>query len=105
MRRQWLPAAVAAASAFAIAMAFALGSSDFCLDDAWIHLDYARSLKLGEGLSYNPGDLETGSSSPLWALLLALWPWGPDPVLAVKILGALLHAASAALASALVWTL
>jgi hypothetical protein len=91
--------------AFGLALAVALGGRDFCLDDAWIHLDYARSLKLGEGLSYNPGDLETGSSSPLWALLLALWPWGENPVLAVKILGALLHAASAALAGALIWTL
>ena len=47
---------------------------DFCLDDAWIHLDYALSLRLNEGLSYNPNDFETGFSSPLWVLLLALLP-------------------------------
>lgn len=103
--KSWLPAVLSAAAAFALALAVALSGRDFCLDDAWIHLDYAQSLKLGQGLSYNPGDLETGSSSPLWALLLALWPWGRDPVLAVKLLGALLHAAGAALASTLAWTL
>lgn len=30
---------------------FSLGSLDFCLDDAWIHLSYAKSLRLGEGPS------------------------------------------------------
>jgi hypothetical protein len=70
-------------------------SRDFCLDDAWIHLDYAKSLRLGDGLSYNPGDWETGCSSPLWVVLLAAWPLLPDPVLPVKLLGVLLHAATA----------
>ena len=52
------------------------GERDFCLDDAWIHLSYAKSLRLGEGLSYNPHDWETGCSSPLWVLVLAAWPSG-----------------------------
>src|SRR5690606_16542780 len=52
-----------------------------------------------DGLSYNPGDWETGFSSPLWVLLLAAWPLDPNPVLTVKLLGALLHAATAGLAS------
>jgi hypothetical protein len=80
----------------------AAGGWDFCLDDAWIHLAYAKSLKLGDGFAYNPGDRETGFSSPLWALLLALWPWGSDPVLPVKALGALCHAALACGSSLLV---
>ena len=62
---------------------FAWGGVDFCLDDAWIHLSYAKSLRLGDGLSYNPGDWETGFSSPLWALLLAVWPTGTAPVMSV----------------------
>ena len=40
------------------------------LDDAWIHMVYARSLAALQGFAYNPGELETGSSSPLWAGLL-----------------------------------
>jgi hypothetical protein len=77
------------------------GERDFCLDDAWIHLAYAESLRLGDGLSYNPGDHETGFSSPLWVLLLAAWPSGANPVVSVKLLGALLHAATAGLAASL----
>jgi hypothetical protein len=77
------------------------GDRDFCLDDAWIHLAYAKSLRLGEGLSYNPGDWETGFSSPLWVMLLAAWPSEANPVVSVKLLGALLHAATAGLAAML----
>ena len=99
----WAPRiAVAVALLLALAHAFlGAGVGDFCLDDAWIHLAYAKSLRLGDGLSYNPGDWETGFSSPLWVLLLAAWPTEPDPVVSVKLLGALLHAATAGLASAL----
>ena len=48
---------------------------DFPLDDAWIHLVYARSLGQLHGFAYNPGVLEAGSTSPLWAVLLAPWTW------------------------------
>lgn len=72
-----------------------MGTRDFALDDAWIHLDYAMSLRGGGGFSYNPGDHETGFSSPLWVLLLAVWPIAGDPVVPVKLLGTLLHGASA----------
>lgn len=74
---------------------------DFALDDAWIHLDYVESLRGGDGWSYNPGDREAGCSSPLWVLLLAVWPLGADPVRSVLALGALLHAVSAAAGAAL----
>jgi len=83
----------------------AFRSPDFSLDDAYIHLAYAKSLRLGDGFAYNPGDAETGFSSPLWALLLSLWPiptGGLDsPVLAVAALGVLLHAATAMAGAAL----
>ena len=44
---------------------------EFPLDDAWIHLDYARGL-LRDGLpTYNPAEPEAGFSSPLWMLCAA----------------------------------
>ncbi len=45
------------------------------LDDAWIHLVYARSLAALQWFAYNPGQLETGSTSPLWAMLLVPASW------------------------------
>jgi hypothetical protein len=81
---------------------FCFGASDFCLDDAWIHLSYAKSLRLGEGPSYNPYDGELGFSSPLWMLLLSLAPIQASPMLWSKLLGALCHAGTAFLASLLV---
>jgi hypothetical protein len=77
------------------------GPLDFALDDAWIHLAYAKSLRLGDGLSYNPGDHELGASSPLWALVLAAWPIEGDPVRPVQLLGILLHALTAWIAAQL----
>jgi hypothetical protein len=94
-RKAVAPGPVAAVFALAAASYMLAGGSNFCLDDAWIHLSYAKSLRLGDGLSYNPGDHATGFSSPLWVLLLAALPWGSDPVFPVKLLGALCHAAAA----------
>jgi hypothetical protein len=48
------------------------GGLGFPLDDSWIHLQFARNLAHGAGLSYNPGELVTGSTAPLWTALLAL---------------------------------
>lgn len=94
---------ISVAIALILALVYAFvpdgGPGDFCLDDAWIHLAYAKSLRLGDGLSYNPGDWETGFSSPLWVALLAAWPTEPEPVVPVKLLGALLHAGTAGLTS------
>lgn len=97
----WAPA-FCAVLAIVLGLAFVLGGQNFCLDDAWIHLSYAKSLSAGDGLSYNPGDWETGFSSPLWVLCLALWPTDANPVVSVKLLGLLFHAASAWLACSLV---
>jgi hypothetical protein len=41
------------------------------LDDAWIHFQFARNLARGSGLSFNPGQPTSGSTAPLWTLLLA----------------------------------
>jgi len=45
------------------------------LDDAWIHLVYSRSIAALQGFAYNPGQLETGSTSPLWAIVLVPASW------------------------------
>lgn len=74
---------------------FAHASEAFSLDDAYIHLAYAKSLWLGDGFSYNPGDWELGASSPLWALLLAPLSTLAHVQGAVQLLGALLHAGGA----------
>ncbi|NWJ46816.1 MAG: hypothetical protein HXX08_13145 [Chloroflexi bacterium] len=42
----------------------------FPLDDAWIHQVFARNLFLHGEFSYNPGELASGSTAPLWTLLL-----------------------------------
>ena len=64
------------------------GEMGFSLDDSWIHLQFARNLALGQGLSYNPGELVAASTSPLWtALLSALFLLPGDIVLWVKTLG------------------
>lgn len=99
----WPVALILAAVHAATALLFTLDSTPgtdaalrgFPVDDAWIHLVYARSLGLCQGFAYNPGVQEAGSTSPLWALLLApltwLLPLGvPVLVLAVKLLGTLL---------------
>ena len=72
----------------------AAASEALPLDDAWIHLVYAQSLAELDGFAYNPGELETGFTSPLWALLLAplFWlrvPWDVSLVLIVKCVGIL----------------
>jgi hypothetical protein len=68
------------------------------LDDVWIHFVYARSIASGHPFQYNPGEWETGSTSPLWAIALAPGQWLPGGGVAfAKLLGLLLAAASAAL--------
>ena len=69
--------------------------SDFPLDDAWIHRVYARSFAHGQGFAYQPGQVEAGSTSPLWAVVSAplewLAPLGVGAVvIGVKLLGVLL---------------
>ena len=39
-------------------------------DDAWIHLEFARSVSQGLGFAFN-GHLVAGDTAPLWVLLLA----------------------------------
>lgn len=73
------------------------GGLGFPLDDSWIHLQFARNLARGLGLSYNPGEFVTGSTSPLWTALLALlFPLPGDVTVWTKLLGLALHLAGIA---------
>jgi hypothetical protein len=70
------------------------GDCGWPLDDSWIHLQFARNLAHGAGLSYNPGELVTGSTAPLWTALLALlFPLPGNVILWAKLLGILLYLA------------
>lgn len=70
------------------------GDLGFPLDDSWIHLQFARNLTHGFGLSYNPGDLVTGSTAPLWTALLAVLFVLPGSVVVwTKALGIVLYLA------------
>jgi len=71
----WLAAAAGLllAAALAIAARRANGFDGFPLDDAWIHLTFARTLAETGRFAYVPGDpLSSGSTSPLFTALLAL---------------------------------
>lgn len=66
---RWIPA-VAFVLAAGMAGAFHLHAR-FLNDDALITIRYAEHLLAGHGLVYNPGDATLGTTTPLWALLLA----------------------------------
>ena len=44
----------------------------FPLDDAWIHVQFGHNVASGHGFSFNPGIPSSGSTAPLWTLLLAV---------------------------------
>lgn len=44
----------------------------FPLDDAWIHLTYARNFALHGEWAFRPGEASAGSTSPLWTALLSI---------------------------------
>ena len=48
-----------------------VGLLGFPLDDSWIHFQIARNVAEGHGFAYNPGVPVSGSTAPLWTLLLA----------------------------------
>jgi hypothetical protein len=113
--RALAPVAAAAALALAIGvflwrarqLAGVIGADAFPLDDSWIHLQFARNLAEGRGFSFNPGQPVSGSTAPLWTLLLGgvFAVLGSHPVLA-KALGivATLCAAWSAGCLARLWT-
>ena len=42
------------------------------MDDPYITYRYARNLAEGHGLTYNPGELVLGTTSPFFAIILGL---------------------------------
>lgn len=95
-------AAVVTAAAVGTALEWRLTAPGFPLDDTWIHLQFARNLAEGHGFSFNPGVPSSGSSAPLWTLLLAVpLAAGLGPILAAKLLGLSLVAVTALAAAAL----
>ena len=74
---RWLPLAVAALGLLVPFVMLALASApgwqiSFPVDDAWIHLTFARNLARFGDWAYFPGDpVTTGSTSPLFTLLEA----------------------------------
>ena len=83
------------------------GVAAFPLDDSWIHMHFARNLAEGRGFAFNPGVPVSGSTAPLWTLLLggAFAVFGNQPALA-KVLGLAAALTTAWLAGRLaeVWT-
>ena len=70
----------------------------FPLDDAYIHLAYARNLAAGHGWCFNPGQTSFGTSSPLWVVLIAMCiKTGIDPYHAALLLSFACHFFSAVL--------
>ena len=88
-------------------IAGSIGVGAFPLDDAWIHMQFARNLAEGRGFAYNPGVPVSGSTAPLWTLLLGgtFAVLGTHPALA-KVLGLALTLGAAWLAGRLagLWT-
>lgn len=83
-------------------IAGSIGAGAFPLDDSWIHMQFARNLAEGRGFAYNPGVPVSGSTAPLWTLLLGgtFTVLGTHPVLA-KVLGLALTLGTAWLAGRL----
>ena len=95
--RSWLAlAALLVCFAYLAAEAYVLSFDlGFPLDDSWIHLQFARNLADGHGLSYNAGELVTGSTAPLWTALLALLFHLPGNVVVwTKLLGIAFYVAA-----------
>lgn len=68
------------------------------LDDSWIHFRYAQNLHRGYGLSFNPGEPSTGSTSPLWVIVLTLCSlFTGEFLITSKVIGALCLLATALL--------
>ena len=109
LRPAWLLAAalVLGLGVFLIREQQLAGVSGFPLDDSWIHLQFARNLAEGQGFAYNPGVPVSGSTAPLWTLLLgALFRLvGSEPLIA-KVVGTAAALAAAWLAARLTleWT-
>ncbi len=70
-RETWPASAVLAAAALAVAVVcWFVFSYGYIEDDAYIHLEFARSLAEGNGFAFN-GQVTYGDTAPIWPLILA----------------------------------
>lgn len=73
----------------ALAVIWLVSSYGYVEDDAYIHIDYARSLAQGDGFAFN-GVRANGDTAPLWPMLLTVpHAFGLDWVASAKLLCAL----------------
>ncbi len=81
-----------------------LGSAPkaFPLDDAYIHLCYAKNLADGAGFSFNQGEPSFGTSSPLWVFILALFIRWLEPHLLIRLIAVVCLWATLCLGSAII---
>jgi len=58
--------------AIALFAGLLFGIRDYVTDDTFIHLQFAKHLRDGQGLVFNTGDPVPASTSPLWPIVLGL---------------------------------
>jgi hypothetical protein len=79
----------AAAAVVVLAVIWCIFSYGYLEDDAYIHLDYARSVSQGQGFTFN-GIRANGDTAPAWVLLLNVsHALGLDWIASAKLLCAL----------------
>ena len=76
--RRWAPSLGLALLFATGVMAWTLTQPKLSFDDAYITYRYARNIAHGQGFVYNPGERVLGTTTPLYALVLAglslIWP-------------------------------
>lgn len=101
IRRLAIPSILVVVVVVVVWLWFSPGIKTFPLDDAYIHLAYARNLAAHGELAFNPGEPSIGTSSLSWTALLAitrpLGDYWPALILSLAFL-----AAAGALAGAIV---
>lgn len=68
----WLTGAYLLGLGYLVVSVWGFGFSGFPLDDAWIHQTYARNMARSGQFAFIPGVPSSGSTAPLWSLLLSL---------------------------------
>ena len=77
-------------------ISFRTSGLGFPLDDAWIHQTYARNLVESGEWAFLSGQPSSGSTAPLWTVMIAIGRWlRIDPKMWSYLLGTLLLVASA----------
>jgi hypothetical protein len=101
VRRSALPGVAVTTLALGTAAALVVALTGTYYGDSSIYLPFARNAADGDPFSFNPGEFSSGSTSPLWSLLLApAFLVGADAEGAKAIAGVLTVAATGLVAAA-----